>query len=109
MIGRGERAPRTGRPQPYELPRSEPQAPSSCDDITRADVRVSPEPTLPEAVERLEKRMVQAALEQSDGRVDEAARRLGISRKGLFLKRRRWGLEKGDTHQLRGINNLRKS
>ena len=33
---------------------------------------------------------VRRALERSHGRVEEAARLLGISRKGLFLKRRRW-------------------
>jgi len=35
---------------------------------------------------------VQAALDRAKGRVEEAAKILGISRKGLFLKRRRWGL-----------------
>jgi DNA-binding NtrC family response regulator len=40
----------------------------------------------------LEQTLVRRALERSHGRVEEAARLLGISRKGLFLKRRRWGL-----------------
>jgi len=31
-------------------------------------------------------------MDASGGRVAEAAQLLGISRKGLFLKRRRWGL-----------------
>ena len=35
---------------------------------------------------------VKSALDKTHGRVEEAARMLGISRKGLFLKRRRWGL-----------------
>ena len=35
---------------------------------------------------------VKSALDKTHGRVEEAARILGISRKGLFLKRRRWGL-----------------
>ena len=47
---------------------------------------------LPVAVELLEQTMVRSALDRSHGRVEEAARLLGISRKGLFLKRRRWGL-----------------
>jgi len=47
---------------------------------------------LPQAVDYLERMMVQAALQRAKGRVEEAARLLGISRKGLFLKRRRWGL-----------------
>jgi transcriptional regulator of acetoin/glycerol metabolism len=37
--------------------------------------------------------MVRRALERTDGRFEEAARLLGISRKGLFLKRRRWGVQ----------------
>jgi DNA-binding NtrC family response regulator len=36
--------------------------------------------------------MIKAALKTSDGRVDAAARSLGISRKGLYLKRQRLGL-----------------
>jgi len=45
-----------------------------------------------DAVEMLEQVMVRRALERARGRVEEASRILGISRKGLFLKRRRWGL-----------------
>jgi DNA-binding NtrC family response regulator len=44
-------------------------------------------------VEHLEQTMVRNALDRAHGRVEEAARLLGISRKGLFLKRRRWGLD----------------
>lgn len=44
------------------------------------------------AVGELERRMILNALAASGGRVERAARRLGISRKGLFLKRRRFGL-----------------
>jgi hydrogenase-4 transcriptional activator len=47
---------------------------------------------LPKAVQILEQTMVKSALDRTHGRVEEAARMLGISRKGLFLKRRRWGL-----------------
>jgi DNA-binding NtrC family response regulator len=49
--------------------------------------------SLPDAVEFLERRMVQAALDRSNGRIEDAAKLLGISRKGLFLKRRRWGMQ----------------
>ncbi len=48
---------------------------------------------LPDAVDTLEQSLIRRALERSHGRVEEAARLLGISRKGLFLKRRRWGFE----------------
>jgi hydrogenase-4 transcriptional activator len=57
------------------------------------EVRVHLDQPLPVAVEALEQALVRHALERSHGRVEEAARILGISRKGLFLKRRRWGLQ----------------
>jgi DNA-binding NtrC family response regulator len=41
---------------------------------------------------RIEKEMIRAALRASHGRVDAAAKELGISRKGLYLKRQRLGL-----------------
>jgi DNA-binding NtrC family response regulator len=55
-------------------------------------VRLPLDQPLPAAVDQLEQIMVRRALDQTGGRVDDAARLLGISRKGLFLKRRRWGL-----------------
>ncbi len=36
--------------------------------------------------------MIKLALRTHNGRVDAAARALGISRKGLYLKRQRFGL-----------------
>jgi DNA-binding NtrC family response regulator len=59
---------------------------------TAAEVRVRIDQPLPAAVQILEQTMVRSALDRTHGRVEEAARMLGISRKGLFLKRRRWGL-----------------
>jgi DNA-binding NtrC family response regulator len=56
------------------------------------EVRVRIDQPLPAAVQLLEQTMVKVALDKTHGRVEEAARMLGISRKGLFLKRRRWGL-----------------
>jgi DNA-binding NtrC family response regulator len=56
------------------------------------EIRLALDQPLPEAVEMLEQMLVRRALERTHGRVEEAARLLGISRKGLFLKRRRWGL-----------------
>ena len=44
------------------------------------------------ALSRVEREMIKAALKTSQGRVDAAARALGISRKGLYLKRQRLGL-----------------
>ncbi len=56
------------------------------------EIRLRLDQPLPAAVDALEQTLVRHALERSNGRVEEAARILGISRKGLFLKRRRWGL-----------------
>ena len=44
------------------------------------------------ALERVELEMIKVALRDHNGRVDAAARALGISRKGLYLKRQRLGL-----------------
>jgi DNA-binding NtrC family response regulator len=41
---------------------------------------------------RVEREMIKAALRDHGGRVEPAARALGISRKGLYLKRQRFGL-----------------
>jgi DNA-binding NtrC family response regulator len=48
---------------------------------------------LPAAIEYLERAMVAKALEQAGGRLESAADLLGISRKGLYLKRQRLGIE----------------
>jgi DNA-binding NtrC family response regulator/tetratricopeptide (TPR) repeat protein len=44
------------------------------------------------ALSRIEREMIKAALTTNEGKVDAAARALGISRKGLYLKRQRLGL-----------------
>jgi DNA-binding NtrC family response regulator len=56
------------------------------------EIRLRLDQPLPDAIDQLEQTMVRRALERANGRVEEASRLLGISRKGLFLKRRRWGL-----------------
>ena len=45
------------------------------------------------AVRYVEERMVHNAMTQCGGRVEEAAAMLGLSRKGLYLKRQRFGIE----------------
>jgi DNA-binding NtrC family response regulator len=45
------------------------------------------------ATEHLERALIQRALLLCDGKVDDAARMLGLSRKGLYLKRQRLGIE----------------
>ena len=47
---------------------------------------------LQSTLETIEREMIQAALRENRGRVDLAAKALGISRKGLYLKRQRLGL-----------------
>jgi two-component system response regulator HupR/HoxA len=42
--------------------------------------------TLSEAVEELERRMIQDALQRCSGNIARAAKDLGLSRKGLYLK-----------------------
>jgi DNA-binding NtrC family response regulator len=39
-----------------------------------------------EAIEELERRMIQDALRRSSGNIAQAAKELGLSRKGLYLK-----------------------
>jgi hydrogenase-4 transcriptional activator len=53
----------------------------------------SPAATLADAVDDLERRMIHDALREAGGNVATTAARLGISRKGLFLKRRRLGID----------------
>lgn len=50
---------------------------------------------LDQAIESLERRFIERAMDAAGGRVAEAAQLLGISRKGLFLKRRRWDRAQG--------------
>jgi transcriptional regulator with PAS, ATPase and Fis domain len=46
---------------------------------------------LEESIQAVERAAITHALESSDGRLDVVARRLGLSRKGLYLKRQRLG------------------
>ena len=45
------------------------------------------------AVDRLEREMLQLALDQAAGNISEAARLLGLTRRGLYLKLRRLDLD----------------
>jgi DNA-binding NtrC family response regulator len=57
-----------------------------------AGINVSLDQTLENATADLERQMVEYALKRAHGRVTDAANKLGLSRKGLYLKRRRLGL-----------------
>ena len=61
-----------------------------------ADAPASPRErpiTLAAAVDELEREMIEATMHRSAGNVSEAARILGLTRRGLYLKLRRLGLE----------------
>ncbi len=45
------------------------------------------------AVEHVEREMIRATLSQTAGNISETARVLGLTRRGLYLKMRRLGLE----------------
>jgi DNA-binding NtrC family response regulator len=45
------------------------------------------------AVDEVERAFIERALDQTRGKVTDAAQLLGISRKGLFVKRKRLGLD----------------
>jgi hydrogenase-4 transcriptional activator len=67
---------------------SRPDGPSS--DLTpRRPGAVS----LAAAVEQLERDLIRSALDRSEGNISETARQLGLTRRGLYLKLRRLGLD----------------
>jgi DNA-binding NtrC family response regulator/tetratricopeptide (TPR) repeat protein len=53
----------------------------------------TPATSLADAVDSLEREMIEATLHQSSGNISEAARSLGLTRRGLYLKLRRLGFE----------------
>ena len=57
------------------------------------EIRIRLDQPLNDAVDAIERVMVLRALDRARGNYENAARLLGISRKGLFLKRRRWGMQ----------------
>jgi transcriptional regulator with PAS, ATPase and Fis domain len=61
-------------------------------DTEASVVKIRLDQNLEQATADLEKRFIEHALGSAGGRVAEAAQLLGLSRKGLFLKRRRQGL-----------------
>ncbi len=57
-------------------------------------MQAGPPRTLTAAIEEVERDMIQSALAQSAGNISEAARVLGLTRRGLYLKLQRLGLSK---------------
>ena len=66
--------------------------PTSGQSTAEPAIHVRLDQPLAKALADLEKKFIEYALESAGGRVADAAQLLGISRKGLFLKRRRQGL-----------------
>jgi transcriptional regulator with PAS, ATPase and Fis domain len=69
-------------------PRVDPEIAVSADEVA---IRL--DQPLDEAIAQLERAVITRALERHGGSLETAAEMLGLSRKGLFLKRRRLGLE----------------
>ncbi|MDQ7783717.1 MAG: sigma 54-interacting transcriptional regulator [Desulfomonilaceae bacterium] len=68
-----------------------PRITKSLERVVR-DRPINESPTLKEAVEELEMKMVEKALEQANGNRSLAAKQLGLSRQGLINKIQRYGL-----------------
>jgi DNA-binding NtrC family response regulator len=56
--------------------------------------------TLASAVDQVERDLIQSALNRSAGNISRTARSLGLTRRGLYLKLRRLGLESRATVDL---------
>ncbi len=67
--------------------------PEESEGTEPAEIAVRIDQPLTEAVAQLEREMIVRALDGTDGQFGAAARRLGLSRKGLYLKRQRLGLD----------------
>jgi len=60
--------------------------------VVEAGVRSRRQTTLAAAVEKIERDMIQTALQRSSGNISETARSLGLTRRGLYLKMDRLSL-----------------
>src|ERR1019366_3065062 len=75
----------------HEILRATP-APGAAETLGNGHFAVSLADKLAPTLARIEREMITRALRDHRGRVDAAARALGISRKGLYLKRQRLAL-----------------
>jgi DNA-binding NtrC family response regulator len=69
--------------------------PSAERDLLPSELIVELDQPLDAATEHLERAMIQHAMSLASGHMERAAQLLGLSRKGLYLKRQRLGLEPG--------------
>ena len=79
---------RAARDRPLDDANTVDGAPADPDELA---IRI--DQPLSSAIEQLERAMIARAIREAGGRVNTAARLLGLSRKGLFLKRRRLGID----------------
>ncbi len=63
--------------------------PGTAAPVTR---RAAVPTNLAEAVEQVERELIQSTLDRTGGNISETARVLGLTRRGLYLKLRRLGL-----------------
>jgi DNA-binding NtrC family response regulator len=75
-----------------ELAASRRTVPASERDLAPTEFVVRLDQPLPAAMEHVERAMIQHALKLAGHRLEEAAQMLGLSRKGLYLKRQRLGI-----------------
>ncbi|MGE0446284.1 MAG: sigma 54-interacting transcriptional regulator, partial [Vicinamibacterales bacterium] len=78
-----------------EIAASRRTIPASERTLDPVEVVVRMDQPLPAAVQHLERAMIQHAMMQCGGRIEETATALGLSRKGLYLKRQRLGIDVG--------------
>ena len=62
-------------------------------DARGTQITIDPDQTLATALATVERTLIRRALQATKGRFDDDARLLGLTRKGLFLKRRRLGID----------------
>jgi two-component system NtrC family response regulator len=77
-----------------EIASSRRTMPASQRDMAPTEFVVRLDQPMSAAVEHVERTMIEYAIALTEGRVEDAAQLLGLSRKGLYLKRQR--LKRGD-------------
>jgi DNA-binding NtrC family response regulator len=76
-----------------EITASRRTVPASQRTLESTEVVVRLDQPMAAAVRHLEQTMLQYALKKCEGRIEDTAAMLGLSRKGLYLKRQRFGIE----------------
>jgi DNA-binding NtrC family response regulator len=77
----------------HEIAASRRTIPASERVLEPTEVVVRLDQPMAAAVQHLEQTMMQYALKKCGGRIEDTAAMLGLSRKGLYLKRQRFGID----------------